>query len=161
MRLWSAVGLLICWLGILPACVHTTTSSRSASPTPFVVPITAEAPPAASFAAPIFSSTTTGSVILAGIYGDTHQCRVRKLYIEVVNPSDLAKFTRLITSHSVLDAATIDDPSGGHTVYKLRGVLATGKTMPAQYPRITLEFARIEITGCGPERSIPAPYGRP
>jgi hypothetical protein len=114
------------------------------------------------FPPPIFSSSTTGAVVLAGIYGDTHQCRVRRLYIEVVKSSDVAKFVSLIESHRILDAATIDDPSSGHMVYKLRGVLATGKTMPpiSQYPRITLEFAKIKLSDCGPERSIQAPYSR-
>jgi len=87
---------------------------------------------------------------LETIQGNAQQCSATKLYIGLADPSDLGLFVRLIKSHQVLDSVTIDDPTSGHQVYKLRGVIATGKTVGEfSYPLITMEFAKMTVTGCG------------
>jgi hypothetical protein len=62
----------------------------------------------------------------------------------------------------MLDAVTIDDPTSGHQVYKLRGVIATGKSIGGAYsPLITLKFATMTVTGCGPHRYSVSPIVTP
>jgi len=107
-----------------------------------------------------FSSMATGSIRLNEILSNLHICRATKLYIGLADQSDLPLFVRLITSHRELDSVTIDDPTTGHQVYKLRGVIATGKTLPpaSTSPLITLEFTKMDVSGCDrkPPSSVPA-----
>lgn len=56
-------------------------------------------------------------------------------------------FVKLIQTRQVLDYVTIDDPTSGHQVYKMRGVVATGKSTG---PLITLKFITMNVTGCPP-----------
>jgi hypothetical protein len=95
----------------------------------------------------IFSSKTTGRVRLNGIAGNGHQCSATKLFIGLADRSDLPMFVKLIQTHQVLDSVMIDDPTSGHQVYKMRGVVATGKSIG---PLITLKFTTMNVTGCPP-----------
>jgi hypothetical protein len=95
----------------------------------------------------IFSSKTTGRVRLNGIAGNGHQCSATKLFIGLADRSDIPMFVRLIQTHRVLDYVTIDDPTSGHQVYNLRGVIATGKSTG---PLIALKFTTMNVTGCPP-----------
>ena len=108
----------------------------------------------------ILTSKTTGRVRLDTIMGNGHQCSATKLFIGLADPSDLPMFVRLIQTHRVVDSVMIDDPTSGHQVYKLRGVIATGKTLPpaSTSPLITLEFSMMNVSGCEGARpsSVPA-----
>jgi hypothetical protein len=108
----------------------------------------------------ILTSKTTGRVRLDTIMGNGHQCSATKLFIGLADSTDLPMFVRLIQSHRVVDSIMIDDPTSGHQVYKLRGVIATGKTLPpvSTSPLITLEFASMHVSGCDRARpsSVPA-----
>jgi len=143
-------------LAILSACSHAPNPAPQMS-------IAASTQGAMFTTAATFWSRATGSVLLNDISGDTHPCRAKKLFIGVVKPSDLDKFVRLLQAHQTLDLATIDDPSGGHMVYKLRSVRVTGKEMGPirSTPEVTLEFASLELTGCGSlnkvQTSVPKP----
>jgi hypothetical protein len=108
----------------------------------------------------IFSSKKTGRVRLNNIVGNGHQCSATKLFIGLADRSDLPMFVKLIQSHQVLDSAMIDDPTSGHQVYKLRGVVATGKS---EGPLITLVFTTMNVTGCDQARpsSVPARLAPP
>src|SRR4029077_7652729 len=97
----------------------------------------------------IWTSKATGPIRLISISGNPQQCRATKLFIGLADSSDLRTFEKLIVSRRMLDAVMIDDPTSGHHVYKLRGVIATGKnTGSFSYPVITLEFAKMAVTGC-------------
>lgn len=91
-----------------------------------------------------------------------HICRATKLLIGLADRSDLSLFVRLIKSHQVLDSVTIDDPTSGHQVYKMRGVIATGKTVEEYAsPLISLKFAKMTVTGCGPHKYMVSPIAVP
>jgi hypothetical protein len=143
------VAQFIIPLAVLSACSH------APNPTP-QMPIAESAQGAIFTRAATFWSKATGSVLLNDISGDTHPCRAKKLSIGLVKSSDLDKFVRLLKAHQTLDLAKIDDPSGGHMLYKLRGVRVTGKATGRirSSPEVTLEFSSLELTGCGSHNSV-------
>ena len=106
-----------------------------------------------------FWSRETGPVLLNSIGGDRpNPCVVTKLYISLVNSSDVGKFVSLIETHRKLPTAKIDDPTSGHMIYTLHDILVTGKTMPPvrSYPQITLQVGSMTINKCGPDKSLHA-----
>ncbi len=107
-----------------------------------------------------FWSVETGRVLLDVIAGDAQQCSATKLYIGLVNASDIPKLARLMSDGKRIAHVHIDDPTSGHVVYDLDGVLVTGKRIPpsAAQPTFTLRFAAISVTGCG-KRQLPAQPG--
>jgi hypothetical protein len=152
---WIVIGALL-----LPGCAHDRQDATPA-PAPSIAALTLSASPSQSSYVKqyaIFSSKTTGRIRLDDIRGNAHQCRATKLFIGLADRSDLSLFVRLTKSHQVLDSVTIDDPTSGHQVYKLHGVIATGKTIRSPYsPLIALEFTKMTVTGCDPSKSSVAP----
>jgi hypothetical protein len=62
----------------------------------------------------------------------------------------------------MLPIAKIDDPTSGHMIYTLRGVLVTGKrTSGYSGPIVTLKVARLTLNDCGPHKTVQAPYTKP
>jgi len=97
----------------------------------------------------IWTEKATGRIRLISMSGNTQQCRTTKLFVGLADPADLGVFVKLKKTHKVLDSVVIDDPTSGHQIYKLRGVIATGKsTSNFSNPVITLEFNRMTVTGC-------------
>jgi hypothetical protein len=111
----------------------------------------------------IFSSMITGPVVLSSLDGDTiNPCNARKLIIGVDKPSDSAKFIQLIKSHQIVPTAIIDDPLGGHRIYKLRGILITGKsTTTYLFPTFTLKFSNLTLNDCDHDKRPHALYTKP
>jgi hypothetical protein len=144
------------WIIVLALLLSGCTQHRqdvSPASAPSITTVTVGASPGQSaYTHPyaIFSSKTTGRVRLNNMLGNGHPCRATKLFIGLADRSDLPTFVKLIHTHQVLDAVLIDDPTSGHQVYKLRGVVATGKTLPpvSTSPLITLEFAKMNVSGC-------------
>jgi hypothetical protein len=159
----STLGLLSALVGVFTNCAHAPPQTVS-SPTAIGTRGTVDAaewgnyPPQATF-----WSQATGQVLLNEIGGDTMDpCRAEKLYISLVKSSDLGKFVKLIKEHRILPIAKIDDPTSGHTIYTLHGVLATGKrTSALSGPIVTLKVASLTLNDCGPRKTLQAPYTKP
>lgn len=120
-------------------------AGTSSTPTATQVPLYPAAGPNATL-----SSTETGRIPVDFIAGDAQQCQATRLYVGLVDKADAPKLTRLMSAKRAMKHVHIDDPTSGHMIYDLDGVVVTGKHMTGEStPTFTLRFASISVTGCG------------